>query len=389
MNNFVLNQPTTIYFGNDSVANIGKEASEYSKKALIVYGSDRIEKNGVLDQAKKYLKESQVEVSTLSGVDPNPRITSVRKGIEICRKQNIGVLLPIGGGSVIDCAKAIAAGFYCDGDAWDLFAGTATIEKALPLGCVLTLAATGTEMNGNTVISNLETKQKIGAGSPLLRPKFSILDPEYTITVPAYHTAAGTFDIISHVFEQYFDAAKTYLLDRLSEAVVKTCVEFGPIAMKDPANIEARTNLMWAGTLALNGLLNTGRGGDWAVHPIEHELSAYYDITHGVGLAILTPAWMEYVLDGDNAYKFTNLGRGVFGLELNDDSVESAKKTIDALRDFIQSIGMPLSLKEVGIGQGNLEIMASNVTGGGKSTVGNFKSLEAKDVLAIYKKCLN
>lgn len=388
MNNFVFSQPTKIFFGKGSIHNIGKEAIKYSNKVLVVYGSNRIEKNGILDTAKKSLRESGVEIYLLSGVEPNPRVTSVREGIKMCRENGIGLLLPIGGGSVIDCAKAIAAGFYHEGDAWELFTGGASIGKALPLGCVLTLSATGTEMNGNTVISNLDTKQKVGIGSFLLRPKFSILDPEYTHTVPAYHTAAGTFDIISHVFEQYFDNTKTYLLDRLSEAVIKTSVEFAPIAIKEPTNSEARTNLMWAGTLALNGLLDTGKGGDWAVHLMEHELSAYYDITHGAGLALLTPAWMEYVLDKSNAYKFTNIGRNVFGLNLDCDSVDCAMEAIGALKKFIKSIGMPLTLKEVGIGEENLEAMANHATRGGKLTIGSFKKLSAKDVLAIYKSCL-
>lgn len=385
MLNFNYSIPTGIFFGKGQIRVIGKRmAAAGGTKALICYGSERIKASGLFDTVKKILGESNIQIEELSGIEPNPRISSVRKGISICRERGVNFVLAIGGGSVIDCAKAIAAGFYYEGDPWDFFIRKAKITKALPIASVLTLAATGSEMNGNAVISNLETEQKLPVYSPLLCPVFSILDPEYTYTVPAYHTAAGVADIMSHVFEQYFcSTAESFIQDRLAEAVLKTCVEFGPVAIAEPGNYDARANLMWAGSLALNSLLTYGKKGEWAVHMIEHELSAVYDITHGAGLAILFPFWMEYAALECNTERLYNLAVNVFGVKPGTDRIKTAKEGILKIRSFFNSLGMPARLADVKIDRKRLNEIADRSVAYG--ALGTCKKLNAQDVLNILE----
>ncbi|HAG44342.1 MAG TPA: NADH-dependent alcohol dehydrogenase, partial [Clostridium sp.] len=300
MLNFVYSIPTEIFFGEGKIKVLGKEIKKYGNKVLLVYGGGSIKKTGLYDKITNILKENNIDFVELAGVEPNPRITSVREGIKLCRENNVDFILAIGGGSVIDCSKFIAGGYYYDGDPWDFFIGKGNVTKALPLASILTLAATGSEMNRGGVISNLETNQKLATGHPTLSPKFSILDPTYTYTVPKNQTAAGAVDIMSHIFEVYFTPTKTaFLQNRMAEALLKTVFHYGPIAFNEPENYEARANLMWASSLAINGLLSYGKDTNWSVHDMEHELSAFYDITHGVGLGILTPVWMEYILNDD------------------------------------------------------------------------------------------
>ncbi len=312
MLNFNYSIPTKIFFGKGQIEVLGREIKKYGSKVLLTYGGGSIKKNGIYDKATKILKKNGIEFWELGGIEPNPRITSVRDGIKICRENNIDFILAIGGGSTIDCSKAIATGYYYDGDPWDLVIKEAEITKALPIGTILTMAATGSEMNSGAVISNLETNQKLGFGHPSMAPKFSILDPNYTFTVPKNQTAAGVADIMSHTFENYFTMPEgAYLQDRLAEGVLKTCIKYGKKVVEDPENYEARANIMWASSLAINGILSYGKDTVWSVHPMEHELSAYYDITHGVGLAILTPSWMKYVLDDERLDKFVEYGVNV------------------------------------------------------------------------------
>ena len=286
---------TKIFFGKNKIEKLGEELKRYGKNILFVYGGGSIKKNGLYDSVTNIFTRNFIVYHELSGVQPNPRITSVRQGIKLCREHNIESIIAVGGGSVIDCAKTIATGVYHQGDPWEMFLlGDSTIKKALPIGTILTVAGTGSEMNGNAVISNEETEQKLAIHHDLLRPKFSILDPTYTFTVPKNQTAAGTVDIFSHILEQYFSPTKdAFVQNRLAESLLKTCIYYGPIALKEPTNYEARAQLMWTSSLALNGLLGYGKITDWATHGIEHAVSAAYDVTHGVGLAILTP-----VLDG-------------------------------------------------------------------------------------------
>lgn len=387
MLNFVYSIPTEIFFGEGKIKVLGKEIKKYGNKVLLVYGGGSIKKTGLYDKITNILKENNIDFVELAGVEPNPRITSVREGIKLCRENNIDFILAIGGGSVIDCSKFIAGGYYYDGDPWDFFIGKGNVTEALPLASILTLAATGSEMNRGGVISNLETNQKLSTGHPALSPKFSILDPTYTYTVPKNQTAAGAVDIMSHIFEVYFTPTKTaFLQNRMAEGVLKTVFHYGPIAFNEPENYEARANLMWASSLAINGLLSYGKDTNWSVHGMEHELSAFYDITHGVGLGILTPVWMEYILNEDTVDDIAEYGINTWNLTADEDKYKTAKEAINKTRDFIKSLGIPMTLREVGIGEEKLEIMAKQCAGDG--TVGNYPPLTSEDILEIYKRAL-
>ena len=314
MKNFNYNIPTKVLFGRGKVNEVGKEAKRYGDKVLLVYGKGSVKKSGLFDVVVESLKKSGIHIYELPNIDPNPRIDSVYAGAELCRKMGINLIIAMGGGSVIDCSKAIAAQANYYGDVWqDLYVEQKlnTLTSALPVASILTLAATGSEMNGNSVISNMHTNQKLAIGHDLLRSVFSILDPEYTFTVNQYHTAAGVVDILSHLFEQYFTPDQEgYLQNRLMEAMMKTVIEYGPIAYNELDDYEARANLMWTSSLALNGMVTYGKvSTDWATHGMEHELSAFYDITHGVGLGILTPYWMKYVLSEENVHRFVEYGK--------------------------------------------------------------------------------
>ncbi|MCY6959746.1 iron-containing alcohol dehydrogenase [Clostridium brassicae] len=379
--------PTNVHFGKGRIKVLAKEIKKYGSKVLLTYGGGSIKRNGLYDSIVEIFNENDISFCELNGIDPNPRLTSVNEGIKICKENNIDFILAVGGGSVIDCSKIIAAGYHYEGDPWDFFIGKARIKQALPIGTILTLAATGSEMNGNAVISNMETEEKLGTFGESLKPKFSILDPTYTMTVPVKQTAAGTADIMSHVFEQYFSPTEgAFLQDRLAEAVLKTCIEYGPIAIKNPENYEARANLMWSSSIALNGLLTYGKITDWATHGMEHELSAIYDITHGIGLAILTPNWMEHVLDNGTVDKFVEYGVNVWGISLEEDKYSVARKAIEKTREFFKGLGIPMTLKEVGINEERLQEMAEKATK--FRPLGGFKKLDKNDVLEIYKASL-
>lgn len=387
MLNFVYSIPTEIFFGEGKIKVLGKQIKKYGNKVLLVYGGGSIKKTGLYDKITNILKENNIDFVELAGVEPNPRITSVREGVRLCRENNIDFILAVGGGSVIDCSKFIAGGYYYDGDPWDFFIGKGDVTKALPLASILTLSATGSEMNRGGVISNIETNQKLATGHPALSPKFSILDPTYTYTVPKNQTAAGAVDIMSHIFEVYFTPTKTaFLQNRMAEGLLKTVFHYGPIAFNEPENYEARANLMWASSLAINGLLSYGKDTNWSVHDMEHELSAFYDITHGVGLGILTPVWMEYILNEDTVDDIAEYGINVWNLEADKDKYKTAKEAINKTRDFIKSLGIPMTLREVGIGEEKLEIMARQCAGGG--TVGSYPPLTSEDILEIYKRAL-
>lgn len=390
MKNFNYNIPTKVLFGRGKVNEVGKEAKRYGDKVLLVYGKGSVKKSGLFDIVVESLKKFGIHIYELPNIDPNPRIDSVYAGAELCRKMGINLIIAMGGGSVIDCSKAIAAqANYC-GDVWqDLYVEQKlnTLTSALPVASILTLAATGSEMNGNSVISNMHTNQKLAIGHDLLRPVFSILDPEYTFTVNQYHTAAGIVDILSHLFEQYFTPDhEGYLQNRMMEAMMKTVIGYGPIAYNKLDDYEARANLMWTSSLALNGMVTYGKvATDWATHGMEHELSAFYDITHGVGLGILTPYWMKYVLSGENVHRFVEYGKNVWNLDGEND-MEIANKAIDKTREFFSSLGIPSTLKEVGIDESKLEKMAEQATMFG--ALGSMKKLYKEDVLAIYKMAL-
>ena len=383
MYNFTFEIPTRIHFGQGQLKRL-RELKESGSEVLLVYGGGSIKRSGLYDDVLKILREAGLGVFELSGVEPNPRIESVRKGVRLCRENGIDMVLAVGGGSVIDCAKVIAGGVKYDGDAWDLVIDPSKITAALPVYAVLTIAATGSEMDSFAVISDLSRNEKWGTGSPLFTPKMSILDPSYTFSVSRRQTAAGTADIMSHTFENYFTTEEGFLQARFCEAVLKTCIHYGPVALKDPENYEARANLMWASSWAINGTLNAGCGVNWCVHPMEHELSAFYDITHGQGLAILTPHWMEYVLSADTVDKFAEYGVNVWDLDPKADKWLNAREAIERTRRFFKdALEIPMTLREVGITtQEKFEIMAEKAAAGCE---GCYVPLKKEDIVKIYQ----
>lgn len=390
MENFTYYIPTKILFGKGQVKKLGKEILPYGQKILLLYGKNSIKTNGVYDLVINSLAEHNISFVELSGVDPNPRIETVKHGAELCKKHNLDLVLAVGGGSTIDCAKAIALQAKYDGDVWEDFYVNkkyALAQEALPVASVLTLAATGSEMNKNSVISNLTTNQKLGFGHDILKPVFSILDPTFTFTVNKYQTAAGVVDIMSHLFEQYFSPDKEgYIQSRIIEAILKTVIHYGPKAYDVPDDYEARANIMWASSLALNGLPSYGKvSTDWATHIIEHELSAHYDITHGVGLGILTPYWMEYVLTPENAHRFVDYGKTIWKIP-GDNPMDIARKSIELTREFFSSLGIPENLSDIGIDDSKFIEMAEGATTYGP--IGTMKKLEKDDVLAILESAL-
>lgn len=387
MNTFTFYNPTKLIFGKGQVEQLKELVPQYGKKVLVVYGGGSIKRNGLYDQVISILNSIDAEVHELSGVDPNPRLSSVREGVKICKENNIDFLLAVGGGSVIDCTKAIAAGAKYDGDAWDLVTKKAFAHEALPFGTVLTLAATGSEMNAGSVITNWETQEKYGWGSPVTFPQFSILDPVNTFTVPKNHTIYGMVDMMSHVFEQYFnDATNTPLQDRMCESTLRTVIETAPKLINDLENYELRETILYSGTIALNGMLQMGYRGDWASHNIEHAVSAVYDIPHAGGLAILFPNWMKHNLKV-NPSRFAQMAERVFDVDpTGKTEEETALEGISKLREFWSSIGAPSSLADYDIDDSKLDLMADKAMANGE--FGNFNKLNKEDVLAILRASL-
>ncbi|KGF14414.1 butanol dehydrogenase [Peptostreptococcus sp. MV1] len=391
MYNFNIHLNTNIHFGKGQINKLGKDIIKYTDRLLLVYGGGSIKKNGIYHAIVAELNKYGIHFEELAGVDPNPRIESVREGIKLCRENNLGGVLAVGGGSSIDCSKVIAAGVKYEGDPWDLVLDRKKVVDALPIFTVLTLSATGSEMNSGAVISNMTTNQKLGTGMPgITLPKASVLDPEYTYTVPAKQTAAGTADIISHTFENYFTNVEGgYLQARFAEAILKTCFHYGPIACQEPDNYEARANLMWASSWAINGLISGGTANNWSVHPMEHELSAYYDVTHGVGLAILTPHWMRYVLNDATLDNFVDYGVNVWGIDPSMDKYDIANKAIDMTQDFFcKDLNIPASLTELGINEEYFQVMAQHAAKVKGGSIQGFVNLEVEDIVNIYKAAL-
>ncbi|MCI8819675.1 MAG: iron-containing alcohol dehydrogenase [Oscillibacter sp.] len=384
MQNFTFDIPTVIHFGKGQIEKLGGEIAARAHRVLVLYGGGSVRRNGVYDAAIRQLQAHSIAWVDLPGVEPNPRIATAREGIRLCREEKLDGVLALGGGSVIDCAKCVAAGALYDGDPWDFSAKKAVPEQALPLFTVLTMAATGSEMDSIAVMSNPETCEKESFSAPCCYPAVSILDPTYTYSLPAFQTAAGTADIMSHTFENYFSPVETsYLADSLAEAILRACVRYGAQAVKTPDSYEARANLMWCASWAINGFLNMGKPVGWSVHRMEHELSAFYDVTHGVGLAILTPNWMRYVLSERTEHRFARYGVEVWGLDRSLPQRELAEAAIEKTRAFFSSIGLPATLGEVGIGPKHFEEMAR------KARTANFDRtfvpLSVEDIVNIYR----
>ena len=386
MENFSFKAYTEMIFGKGQITNLPEVISRYGKNILLAYGGGSIKRNGIYDSVKKLLKD--YNIIELDKIEPNPKIETVRRGVKLCKENNIDVILAVGGGSTIDCAKVVAAGAFYDGDPWDLVTNPEKIDKVLPIVTILTLAATGSEMNGNAVISKMDTNEKLGTASVNMKPQVSILDPEYLYTLPSIQTAAGTADIMSHVFESYFKKTEgAFVQDKFSEGLLETCIKYCPIALKDPTNYEARANLMWASSMALNGLCGSGKPGAWTCHPIEHELSAFYDITHGVGLAIVTPRWMRYILSENTVDKFVDYAINVWKLEPKEDKFALANEAIDLTEKFFKDCGIPMTLKEVNIDETHFDEMAKGAVEHG-SLAYAYVPLNETDVKKILEMCL-
>lgn len=389
MENFRFHVTTDIRFGKDRLDELPDVLNQFGKRVLVVYGGGSIKRNGLYDQVMSQLAKNDNEVFELSGVDPNPRIETVEQGAELCRKEKIDVILAVGGGSVIDCSKAIAGGTYASGDLWEMVTKRAYLGQAVPLVTILTLAATGSEMNRGSVISNLKTKQKLGFGGPNFLPKVSFLDPTNTYSVNAYQTAAGSADIFSHLMENYFDLTPgTEVEDGIAEGLMRAVIKNVPVALDTPDNYDARANLMWASSLALNGLTGASKAGTWSCHAMEHELSAFYDITHGVGLAILTPRWMAHVLNERTTPKLARYAKEVWGVQEAVPEL-AARMGIQKLTDYFVACGIPMTLPEVGItDETNFEAMAEQAVASSSIATKAFEPLTKEDVVAIYQACM-
>lgn len=386
MLNFTYQNTTKIIFGSDVEMLVGKEASQWGKKALLHYGRDHIVQSGLKERIESSLQAAGIEYVELGGVQPNPRLSLVNIGIELAREEKVDFILAVGGGSVIDSAKAIAIGVHYEGHVWDFFEGKARPTKSLPVGVVLTIPAAGSESSTGSVITNEYGWLKRSCGALLMRPKFALLNPELTYTLPPYQTACGATDMLAHVMERYFTSEEDVgFTDQLCEATMRSIIHYAPLAIAQPRSYAARANLMWAGSIAHDGLLGTGREEDWASHEIEHELSALYDIAHGAGLAIIFPAWMQYVYT-ENPQRFVQFAVRVFGVEQDFAVPErTILEGIRRLKDFFRQIGMPTSLAEADIPTDRLEEMAAKSTANDTKTLGALKPLKQADVLKIYQ----
>ncbi len=384
MDNFNFYSPTEFIFGRDTENECGKYVKKYGgTKVLIHYGGGSAVKSGLLDRVKASLDAENIPYVLLGGVKPNPRDTLIYEGIELCRKENVDFILSVGGGSCIDSSKGIVCGVPYEGDFWDFYEKKTFVQKALPIGTVLTIAAAGSEGSGASVVTKEEGMLKRDTSSDLLRPRFSVLNPQLTCTLPAYQTACGATDIMAHVFERYFTNTKEVeITDRLCEAVLITMVKETPRVIADPDNYEARANIMWAGTVAHNDIIGVGRSQDWNSHGIEHELSGLYDCAHGAGLAVVMPAWMEFVYKHD-VMRFAQMATRIFGCPMNFENPEdTALKGIYAFRRFLHDIGMPINFEELGAKAEDIPVLIEKFGIGDGQTWG-FVRLSAKDIEEI------
>jgi alcohol dehydrogenase YqhD (iron-dependent ADH family) len=389
MINFELDMPTRIVFGKDTHKKIGELLKPYAKKLLLHYGGVNIKKGGLYDTVTAILKEHNINFVELGGVVPNPRISLIREGIKLCKKENVDCILAVGGGSVIDSSKAIAGGVFYDGDPWDLCEKRIPVFKALPVATLLTIPAAGSEMSGGGVITNEEKKLKLGCGGPALRPLLGVIDPQLFYTLPKNQIANGIADMMSHIFERYFTNTESVdLTDGYCETTLKTIMKYAPVVYRDATNFDAWSQIGFCGTMAHNNILGLGREQDWACHGMEHELSAVYDVAHGAGLAVLTPAWMKYVYKS-NTDMFTQFAVKVMGVEGGFKNNENLILiAIDKLSVFFKSLGLPGTLADLGIDEKNFELMAKKATSGpdGKEfPLGGLKKLFAKDIVEIFR----
>lgn len=388
MNNFNFYSPTFFVFGKGRENEAGKYVKRYGgSKVLLHFGSGSVIKSGLLDRVKLSLTAQNIAFIELGGAKPNPRSGLVYEGIDICKRENVNFVLAVGGGSAIDSAKAIALGALYDGDFWDFFIGK-NIEKALPIGAILTISAAGSEGSFASVITHENGMIKRSAHSDALRPVFSIMNPELTCTLPDYQTACGATDMMAHVMERYFTNTKDVeITDRICEAILLTVIKETPKALADANDYESRANLMWAGMVAHNDICGVGRDQDWSSHQMEHELSAFYDVAHGAGLAVMFPAWMKFVMFHD-VMRFAQFAVRVWGCEMDFQNPEiTAKQGIAKFEQFLLSIGMPTRFSDLGAKEEDIPTMVK-IAGVGSNTMGSFVKLTEKDIEQIYKLAL-
>lgn len=385
MDNFDFQNPTKIVFGRGAENRVGEETAAYAKKVLLHFGGGSIMASGLYARVTASLKAAGVQWVELGGVKPNPRLSLVRQGVKICKEQGIGMVLAVGGGSVIDSAKAIAMGAVMEGDVWDYYLGQGSPRNALPIGTVLTIPAAGSESSTGTVITKEEGMLKRAVNSELLYPRFSILNPELAVTLPPFQVACGASDIMAHLMERYFtNVTHVDFTDRLLEATMKTIALKGPALLAKPKDYDLWADFMWAGTIAHNNLLNTGRVGDWASHEIEHEISGIYDVAHGAGLAVVFPAWMKYTLTHDLT-RFVQWAVRVWNVDMDfSDPEATAREGIRRLEDFYHRMGLGTRLADIGVGVDRLDEMARKCTDGDIRRVGNFVPLCSADIRKIY-----
>ncbi len=392
MRDFQFYTPTQVVFGRDSEQQTGQLVRQSGgTKALLLYGGGSVVRSGLLGRVSASLRDAGVACVELGGVVPNPRLSKVQEGIALCRREGVDFLVAVGGGSVIDSAKAIGCGLVYDGDVWDFFERKAIVTHSVPMGCVLTLAATGSEMSDSCVITNEENGKKRGLGSNLFRPRFAVMNPELTFTLPPYQTAAGCTDILSHTMERYFSGEEEVEpTDYIAEGVLRTVIEMAPRALKNPEDYDARAAILWAGSLSHNGLTGCGRGGngrigDWACHQLEHELSGMFDVTHGAGLAAVFGAWARYVLPCAPK-RFARFARNVMCVKEPDDG-KAALAGIEAFEAFLRFIGMPTNLRELGLTltDAQLDELAWRCSFEGTRNIGSIRVLERADMREIYR----
>lgn len=390
MNNFVFYSPTEFVFGKNTEVQVGALARKYgAQKVMIVYGGGSVVRSGLLDRVKQSLQEAGVAYCEMGGVQPNPIDGKVYEGIQLCRREQVDMMLPVGGGSVIDTAKAIAAGALYDGDFWDFFIGRAKVEKALKVAVVLTIPAAGSEGSGNTVITKTETLQKLGLCAPEhLRPVFSIMNPELTYTLSAYQTACGIADMMAHIMERYFtNTPDVEISDRLCEGTLTAIIKEAYRVKQQPDNYAARANIMWCGTVAHNGTCGGGREEDWASHALEHEISAIYDVAHGAGLAVIFPAWMAFMAE-HNPAKIAQFAHRVFDIPKSEDLEEMALAGAARLKHFFRYMGLPVSFKELGIEHPDIDRMLVSLRRNKGELLGNYVKLTMTDCREIYRLAL-
>lgn len=389
---FIYCNPTKVYFGHDAMSHIHEELPRWGKNVLLVYGGGSIKESGIYDKVVDEIRKAGVSAYEISGVKPNPELPLAVKGARFCREAGIDLILAVGGGSVIDTAKVIAGSALYEGDPWELVKSRAQISRALPLLAIPTMAATGSEMNSCAVITNPDTHEKLGWTTESLRPKVSFLDPKNTFTVPPAQTAFGSADILSHILEVYLNRAEGFdAMDGFMESMMRSVIRWAPLAMADGANEEARANLLWDSEWAINDLIDRGHSVSWSCHALEHELSAFYPVPHGLGLAILTPAFMEYVLNEDTAPRLARFAVRVMGVKEGKNEMKTARKGIKKLRKFFRkALSLPGSLSEIGMDDALFEDMAAHAMAwkGEDGILHGFSPLTEEDLLAIYRKAL-